>query len=201
MPFIPSTTYIGNYFAEETQFSQLYSQFIQQLDKENWSPLIVTNKAADFLANKPHVKILDIGSGAGKFCLAGAYYKPSAFFYGVEQREYLVDAAKSVKEKLGILNVEFIHKNFTQINFKEYDNFYFYNSFFENLDGVEKIDDTIDYSTELYDYYNLYLRRNLDEMPVGTRLVTFKSLEQEIPKGWVLAAAEIDNQLRFWIKE
>jgi len=32
---------------------------------------------------------LDIGSGVGKFCLAGAYYKPSASFFGVEQRKDL----------------------------------------------------------------------------------------------------------------
>ena len=153
MPFIPTSIYLDNYFTEESHFCQLYPLDIQKLDIIHWSPLIIINRAVKYLTNKPNAKILDIGSGSGKFCLAGTYYKPSAFFYGVEQRQYLVDCARSVRIKLGKLNAEFIHKNFTQIDFSEYDNFYFYNSFFENIEGTDKIDDTIAHSVELYDYY------------------------------------------------
>ena len=45
---------------------------IQQLDKIHWSPLSIIYSATQFLAHKEEVKILDIGSGSGKFCLAAA---------------------------------------------------------------------------------------------------------------------------------
>jgi hypothetical protein len=201
MPFVASSPYLDNYFADESHFCQLYPLFIQKLDKAHWSPLIVAYKASQFLAEKNDVKILDIGSGAGKFCLAGAYYKPNAFYCGVEQRGYLVDFASSAKEKLGRMKVEFRHKNFTQINFTEFDHFYFYNSFFENLEGAEKLDDSIEHSEELFTYYNRYLSRKLHERPAGTRVVTYRSLCFEIPSCYELVNAQMNNDLKFWIRK
>lgn len=201
MTFVPSAANLDNYFTEEAPFYQLYSPSIQKLDPLHWSPLFVINRAVKFLVHKPNAKVLDIGSGSGKFCLAGAYFKPLAFFFGVEQREDLVECAQTARKKLGRSNVDFVHKNFTQIEFAEYDSFYFYNSFFENVEGTDKIDDSIAYSVELYDYYNLRLKAKLDEMPVGTRVVTYKTLDQEIPASYRLVTAEMENQLKFWIKK
>ena len=201
MPFIATSNYLDNYFTEESHFCQLYPLLVQKLDRMLRSPLMVAYRAANFLANKSSAKILDIGSGSGKFCLAGAYSNRSALFYGVEQHRWLIDYARSARIKLGKLNVEFIYENFTHIDFREYDNFYFYNSFLENTDGTDKIDNSIPYSVELYDYYNLCLKNKLDEMPVGTRVVTFKSPEQEIPASYALDASEMNNLLKFWIKK
>lgn len=201
MPLVAGSNYHDNDFSEESQFSQFYPLSIQQLDQIHWSPLKVTYKAVQFLANKQNVKILDIGSGVGKFCLAGAYYKPSAFFYGVEQRLYLVELAQLVRKRLGSLNTNFIHKSFTQVDFKNYDNFYFYNSFFENLNGTDKIDDTLNYSGGLYNYYNQFLSKKLNELPSGTRIVTYKSLDFEIPPSFYLVDDQINLELKFWMKE
>jgi hypothetical protein len=200
MPFIAQSSYLDNYFSEESHFCQLYPLPIQQLDKTHWSPLIVTYKACQFLADKPGVRILDIGSGVGKFCLAGAYYKPDAFFYGVEQRGYLVEMANNAMEKLGRMKVQFEHRNFTQMNFNDYDHFYFYNSFFENLDGSSRIDDTIDHSLELFNFYNRFLCRKLSDKPVGTRIVTYQSAGFEIPPGYTLVDMQMNNELKFWVK-
>src|SRR5882672_6257027 len=179
MSFAPSFRYLDNYFTSEANFCRLYPLSIQQLDREHWSPLLIINRAVQFLADKPAVKILDIGSGIGKFCLAGAYYKPSAFFYGIEQRKSLVTHAETARTLLGLQNVHFINRNFTQLDFTQFDHFYFYNSFYENLIGTYKIDDTIEYSAGLYNYYNRFLFQKLAEMPAGTKLVTFQSLEGE----------------------
>jgi len=108
MSFIPTAQYLDHIFESEQSFCQLYPLSIQQLDKVHWSPLTVIYKSVQFLANRKDAKILDIGSGAGKFCLAGAYYKPNAAFYGVEQRQYLVGHAECAKEKLGRVKVKFI---------------------------------------------------------------------------------------------
>ena len=201
MTFVPPVAYLDNYFTDDLHFCQLYPLSVQRFDSLHWSPLQVISRAVKFLVNKPNAKVLDIGSGSGKFCLAGAYFNPSAFFYGVEQREDLVECAQTVRKKLGLLNIDFVHKNFTQIDFTEYDSFYFYNSFFENIEGTDKIDDRIAYSVELYDYYNLRLKTKLGEMPAGTRIATYKTLDQEIPDSYRLVAIEMENQLKFWIKK
>jgi len=197
---LTSSNFIANYFSDESHFGQLYPLPIQQLDKKHWSPLTVIKQAIQFLADKPNEKILDIGSGTGKFCLAGAYYKPAVSFFGVEQREDLVDQAERVRKLLGLQNVYFKHHNFTQLNLKQYDHFYFYNSFFENLAGTDKIDNKIAYSKELYNYYSHYLYKQLEDMPVGTRVVTYCSWDDEIPPGYQLIEAQLDNLLKFWMK-
>ena len=63
-----------------------------------------------------------------------------------------------------------------------------------------KIDDSIDYSGELFNYYNRYLFKQLEKKPAGTRLATFHSMEEEIPQGYHVVGSEMDNLLKFWIK-
>lgn len=185
----------------DDRFNRLYPFSIQVLARKHWTPLPVARKAANFLAAEKNTRILDIGSGVGKFCLAAAYAKPNAFFYGVEQRKNLVAEAEIVKKILKLDNTLFIHGNFTQLDFRNYDHFYFFNSFYENLTGTYKIDDTIEYSPELYNYYNRCLFQQLEQKPAGTKLVTYHSLEEEVPAGYRLANIEADNLLKYWIKD
>lgn len=192
--------FMENWFNSDEQFDQLYPPPIQLLTKRHWTPLGVIRKAAEFLAAENDVRILDIGSGVGKFCLGAAYYKPRAFYYGVEQRKSLIHHAESAKERLTLKNISFIQKNFTQLDFKNYNHFYFYNSFYENLIVDNRIDDSIAYSNGLYNYYNRYLRKQLDQMPPGTRLATFHSLEDEVPQSYHVVGSAVDNVLKFWIK-
>ena len=101
---------------------------------------------------------------------------------------------------MGFQNVHFIHRNFTQLDLSEYDQFYFYNAFFENMDGTEKIDNEIAYSNELYNYYSIYLYNQLEKMPMGTRVATYCSWGDEIPPCYRLAEEHFNNLLKFWIK-
>ena len=200
MPLLQNKKHVQNWFSSDAQFNQIYPPSIRLLARKHWTPLMVARKAANFLAAENNVRILDIGSGVGKFCLAAAHYKPNAFYYGIEQRKSLVTYAENAKDTLDINNVSFINGNFTQIDFKKYDNFYFYNSFYENLKGTEKIDNSIDYSGELFNYYNRYLYKLLEQKPAGTRLASFHSLEDEMPPGYHVVGVEMDNLLKFWIK-
>ena len=200
MPSITDMNTLDTYFTDESNFRNLFPHPIQKLDALHWSPLQVTCKAVQFLVQNEGIRILDIGSGVGKFCIAGAYYKPAAHFYGVEQREYLVNQGTLVCKRLGFQHVHFMHNNFTQIDLKQYDHFYFYNSFFENLSGADKIDTSIDYSRELYNYYSHYLYNRLEEMPAGTRIVTYCSWGDEIPPSYELIEAHVDSLLKCWKK-
>jgi len=186
-------------FTNDAAFDWLYPEHFQLLSLKHWTPLAIASKAAEFLA-EPGARVLDIGSGIGKFCLAAGYYFPETFFYGVEQRHELIYLAEEAKGYTKLPNVNFIYANITQINFKEFDHFYFYNSFFENLDPANQIDDTIELSESLYTYYTQYLYTALDEKPPGTRLVTFHSLEHEIPSNYKLMHVSYSTLLKMWIK-
>lgn len=192
--------YRDRWFNTEAQFIQLYPLAVQQLNEVHWTPLMVAYKALQFLKTKPGDKILDIGSGIGKFCLAGAYYKPQAFFYGIEQRKTLTEYARSAKELLGFSNVEFLLGDFTQVDFREFNHFYFFNSFGENLTDLYRIDESIDYSAELYYYYSTYLRHKLDKLPPGTRFVSYCSSDDEVPMSYVLVKTLHEGKLKFWEK-
>src|SRR5690349_9615686 len=102
---------LDQWFTTDTQLLALYPETIQLLAHRHWTPLHITQMVVEFLATHPGVKVLDMGSGVGKFCLAGAYYKPYASFFGVEQRKHLVVHAETAKEELGLQNVHFIHSN------------------------------------------------------------------------------------------
>jgi SAM-dependent methyltransferase len=187
-------------FKADRVFNRLYPQSIGKLDGKHWTPLHIAKKAAEFLAADNGMRILDIGSGVGKFCLGAAYHKPDAYYVGIEQRKYLTQVAENARAVLKLDNVRFIEGNFTQLDFRNYDHFYFFNAFYENLFGTEKIDHSIEYSTALYDYYNHYLYTQLELKPAGTKLATFHSLEYEIPPGYHAVGAEFDDLLRFWVK-
>jgi hypothetical protein len=195
------TNLLAKWFDSDFQFHQLYPLEIQLLANKHWTPLNIIQKTVQFLVAEEGTKILDIGSGVGKFCLTGAYYSPRALFYGIEQRKNLSDYAEEAKNVLGLRNVNFMHGNFTQLDLKLYNNFYFYNSFFENLEGSDRIDSTLLYSESLYSYYSQYLKKELEKMPSGTRMVTCCSWDDEIPPGYHLVESEVNNFLKFWIKK
>lgn len=188
------------WFSSDEQFDELYPVSVQSLASRHWSPLDVVRTAADFLAVNNGARILDIGSGVGKFCLGAAYYHPRAFYYGIEQRKSLVSYAEVANDVLLFENVSFFYGNFTMVDFRNYDHFYFYNSFYENLIGADKIDNNILYSTELYNYYNRYLYKQLERMPKGTKIATYHSLEDEMPPCYRAEVSEFDSLLKFWIK-
>ena len=184
----------------DTYLDDLYPPSIRQLAKLHWTPLPIARKAALFLAGTDDPIVLDIGSGVGKFCLAAASLVPDTYFFGVEQRSLLVDHANSARTALGLNNVSFLHANFTQLGFKRFDHFYFYNSFHENLPGAEKIDDSIAYSAELFWYYTRYLFTEWRKKPSGTRLCTLCAEEAQIPPEYQQLGSFVDDLLKFWVK-
>ena len=79
-----------NWFASDKIFNSLYPKPIQEVAEKHWTPLEVAKKAAAFLATSPDVKILDIGSGSGKFCLTAAHYHPLTFFMALNKGQILL---------------------------------------------------------------------------------------------------------------
>ncbi|WP_157977104.1 class I SAM-dependent methyltransferase [Taibaiella helva] len=173
---------------------------IQAWSAQHWTPLRVARLTTDFLTSGPPSRILDIGSGAGKFCLAAACFAPQHYFYGIEQRGYILEEARRAQKKIGITNVSFLQGNFTQLDLSRFDHFYFFNSFYENLEEEGRIDHDIEYSAERYRYYVRHLHNGLRSMPIGTRIATYHSLYEEVPLNYDLVDTLEGGNLNFWIK-
>ncbi len=192
-------TLSDKFFTNDVIFNEIFPLKIRLLANRHWTPIHVTKLAAEFLASDG-CKVLDIGSGAGKFCLAGAYYASNTQFTGIEQRRHLIDHALAAQKILGIRNASFIHGNFTQLNLREYDHFYFFNSFYENIDDLEKIDENIECSEALFEYYVRYMYAELQKMPKGTRIATFHTFHGEIPMDYEIVGSHHNGDLIFWVK-
>lgn len=192
---------INRFFSSDDHFNELYPASIQALSKRHWTPILVAKLATEFLTDRSNAKILDIGSGVGKFCLTGASFAPNAHFYGVEQRESLIGHALGAQQKLGVPNVTFINGNFTQLDFSDFNHFYFFNSFYENLDPLGRIDDKIDYSESLYEYYTQYLYNSFKDLPKGTKVVTYHVINDGLPDGYSLIHTLENYDLQFWMKK
>ncbi|HPZ86867.1 MAG TPA: methyltransferase domain-containing protein [Flavihumibacter sp.] len=190
----------AHYFESDASFNSLYPDTISQHARRHWTPLKVAKIAADFLRSGSGNKVLDIGSGAGKFCLTAAWFHPDTLYYGIEQRAWLVEAANLLRDQLAIPNVQFDAGNIKDLNLQQYDHFYFYNAFYENLAEAERIDDEIGCSTALYEQYSYHLYKQFRQCPAGTRLVTYHSLESEIPAEFHLVHTHINDYLKCWIK-
>src|SRR5690606_24666901 len=189
-----------NIDVEDHLFNTLYPSRIKKLSVRHWTPVEVAKLAADYLVDKPKCKVLDIGSGAGKFCLVGAASTKGSF-YGVEQRIELVKLSQKIAETYHINNVEFFHSNITEISFSDYDAFYFYNPFYENIDSSLLIDNKIVLDEKLYFTYSQYVENQLKQTPVGTRLVTYWSMWLVRPEGFDRELTAYNGKVNFWIKK
>lgn len=189
-----------DFFSSDQYFDQLYPPSISALASRHWTPLTIAKEAANFLAVGSNVRILDIGSGVGKFCLIGAKFHPNALFTGIEQRASLNQIAQSVAHELSLNNTEFLTGNFTDIDLTPYHHFYFYNAFYENLIDNDSIDQTIEQSPELFNLYNRKLYKQLKKLPAGTRIATFHSSENEMPNSYQVVGVGSNEDLKFWVK-
>jgi SAM-dependent methyltransferase len=181
----------------DDEFDAIFPERIRELAKTHWTPVAIAKLAADYLVEAPGTRVLDIGSGVGKFCVIGAA-QTNGHFTGVEQRQELVNVARGVAAACWLPNVAFLNKNMMSIEFGDYDAFYFFNSFEEHVDVTIKIDDTQMLSPELYHSYSTYVCAQLALMPVGTRVATYFSPLDIIPGNYRLQHTLVGGNLRFW---
>ena len=187
-------------FRKDVTFDDLYPEHIQEMSRMHWTPVDIARKASKFLAI-PNARILDIGSGVGKFCITAGFFHPETAFYGIEQREELYTFAEIAKAEIDLPNVHFMHGNLTDLDFSNFDHFYFYNAFYENIEPESRIDYAVKTSFELYDHYSRFVYEMLDNKPPETRLVTFHATDSQVPPGFRLINNSDSRVLKMWIKE
>lgn len=183
----------------DEEFDAIYPTHIQRLARKHWTSISVAKTASEFLVARRGMNVLDIGSGVGKFCMVGALHT-RGHFTGVEQRASLTKLSNSLASRYNLDNVNFIHGNVTGIDFREFQSFYFYNPFFENIDTYRKIDDDVILNSRLFTTYSSYTFDQLACLGSGTRLGTYFTESSVVPSTYSLIEELFDGNLKLWEK-
>ena len=185
----------------DAEFDEIYPRELREFSGRHWTPLRIARSAANFLAVTPETRVLDIGSGAGKFCLIGAITTPAGFF-GVEQRKPLTDLATELARTHDVPRAHFINANMADLDWSAFQSFYFFNPFQEQLDPTARIDDTLPCSLHRAEYYLETVRTKLVAAPAGTRVASYHGIGLELPADFELHSREYrgSGHLDLWIK-
>ena len=187
----------------DARFDSIYPKLIQRLSSTHWTPVRVARRAAELLVRGEKTRILDVGSGAGKFCLV-ASLTTDAVVVGVEQRSYLVRLCQRLAKHYGIEQARFIQGNMMDMDWSSFDGFYLYNPFIENVyDAAIRIDNGLEQTRLLYERYVRIVQMNLHRARAGTRVVTYHGFGGQMPPGYVCKLREpmASDRLEFWEKE
>jgi len=170
----------------------------------HFTPIEVARHVAKLLAPEQQgMTVLDVGSGAGKFCIGAGLAAPWAQFVGVELRPRLVRLADRLARTCGLPNVRFVHANALDLDWSAYDAFYFYNPFAEQMfDAAFVIDDTIEMNPSNYVRYVTGVGERLARARLGTRVATYHGFGATPPPGYELIHDEAfgSDRVELWIK-
>ena len=184
----------------DQEFDSNFPSFIQKLSKIHWTPIAVIKESVNWISKFPNGNILDVGSGAGKFCLYGSLI--SEFdFTGIEIRENLVGISNELAQKMSVTNVEFIHANITEFNFNNYNCIYYYNPFCEQEATSNLIDNNLKIGSLELSRYEEHVSNQLESMKVGTLLITYLSPYFQPPSRYLVEEIHQNGDLVFWIKK
>lgn len=188
---------------DDPTFDRLYPDAVRAKSLCYWTPITVAYRAAQLFASQNVESVLDVGSGAGKFCLTAACSSPDVIFTGIEHRPHLVDTARQVAARLRIENVRFHSGDATDLRWLDHGGFYLYNPFAENVYSDEdRLDSTVELSRRrfLSDVWRMFFA--FTSAPVGTSIVTYNSFGGPIPATYELVHAERAELewLRLWVK-
>ncbi len=90
-------------------------------------------------------------------------------------------------------------RNLLDVAFADYDAFYLFNPFEENMHG-HIIDSAIPLSADLFKKYTRHVAHQLGERPLGTRVVTYAGYADDIPSCYDCEKALFRDELKLWIK-
>lgn len=168
-----------------------------------WTPVNVSLRVARWFAEGRVERVLDIGSGSGKFCVVGAL-GTNLTFTGVEHRPHLVTHAEELAHRFGVSDrASFVPGGLEEVDFRAFEALYFYNPFGEHRFPVaEHLDDSVEINRRRFDREVAEVERRLRAMPKGTRLATYNGYGGRIPDAYepVHVQFAAGSLLRLWHK-
>ena len=186
---------------EDETFDLLFPPDVRKFSQVHFTPLLVAKKAAEVLKTMKVERMLDVGSGSGKFCLLAGLLNGTAVT-GVEQRDFLALAAKKAKNALRLENVNFVAGSAFDLSWKEFDCIYFYNPFCEQKTPERRMRHDVPLQESLYNTYVQMSLSRLRDQKKGSKVMTYHGLGGELPDDYSLMyhKAVGSDFLKVWVK-
>ena len=199
----PSPVWPDTDLRSDLAFDSIYDKAIRDLSLQHWTPVRVAARAAWLLTQHGATRILDVGSGVGKFCLVGAQIT-DASFVGVERRGHLVDIARGAAAQLEISSrATFVHSNIDTFSFEGFDGIYLYNPFYEQIgEYLDPIGPDLERSAATFRHYVRTTVEKLRGLTSPVVVVTFHGFGGIMPPEFKFLGDEAagNDHLEVWSK-
>jgi hypothetical protein len=187
----------------DRSFDLHMSEELRSVSGTYWSPLVVAMRAAEWLDELGIETAVDIGSGAGKFCVAAALAGRGRFI-GLEHRPRLVAAARALADHFGVADrVTFVEDTLGEGPIPTAEAYYLYNPFGENQFWYgERLDDDVELSEDRFARDVAATEALFREVPLGTCVITYNGFGGRMPADFEAVRVDrtLPNMLRLWRK-
>jgi SAM-dependent methyltransferase len=187
----------------DSAFDRFLPGDLREVSLQYWTPLRVVKRAAEWLNDVNARQVVDVGSGAGKFCIAAALLS-TAKFTGVEQSASLVTTARGLARTFGVNGrVTFVHSAFGAVMPPVADAYYFYNPFGSYWFQSSRDDEAeLACSTTRRLDEVVVAERFIGSVPQGTYVLTYHGFGGRMPDCYELRRvdATLAGGLRLWQK-
>jgi SAM-dependent methyltransferase len=181
------------------EFDRFMPASLAVISERFWTPLAVATRVAAWFDDFDIQTVVDIGSGAGKFCIATAL-AGGCTFVGIEQRPRLVRAARHLARLFRVDDrVHFLHGAFGDEAPPFAEAYYMYNPFGENLFPLaEHLDEDVELGGDRYSRDVTTVEVFLARARVGTFVVTYNEFGGAAPRSYeeLRVANDLPNVLR-----
>lgn len=183
------------------RFDGLYPPEVRVHSRIHFTPVKVALRVREWLGNEPGLRVLDVGSGCGKFCLVFAASGPGKVT-GIEQRPNLHQTAEAASALLGLRNTSFLCGRMEDLDWAGFNTFYFFNPFYERIVYRQGMDDRTPPHASLYFDHLRVVREKLDQAKRGSRVLTYHGMGGRLPSDWLLIRSEEihTDELQLWVK-
>jgi predicted RNA methylase len=187
----------------DEDFDQFFSERMRRLSSRHWTPLAVVARAAQWLDECNVRTVVDIGSGAGKFCVAAAL-AGRCHLTGLEHRAELVAASRELARRFGVQDrTSFIHGALGEVPLPRADAYYLFNPFEENLlPPGERIDLNVELGAERSRRDIASVQSLLASTAAGTYVVVYADFGGCLPAAYrrIRVDRELRQPLSLWRK-
>jgi SAM-dependent methyltransferase len=184
-------------------FDSLLPPDLKAASGEYWTPLAVALQAAHWLEAHDVRRVVDIGAGPGKFCVAVALASRCELL-GLEHRSRLVGVARALAQQFGLEErARFQLGSVHEAPLPAADAYYLYNPFGENLHGPGGyLAEDVELSCERYALDISKVQHTFRCAPRGTIVITYNGFGGCMPASYELLQLErgFPCVLQMWSK-
>jgi hypothetical protein len=182
-------------------FDRFLPPELRDVADQYWTPLPVVRRAAAWLREIRVRTVADVGSGAGKFCVAAALLTRCRFI-GLEQRSSLVGPARELAATFGVNSrVTFINGTLDATTALAANAYYVFNPFGEySFSSARFAEPRVTFTPEAHRKGVAAASALLSRAPSGTFVITYNGLGGQFPESYeqIDVAKRLPGTLRLW---